>query len=120
MVFLAISFLAGILTVLAPCILPVLPIIVGSSASGRSPLTPYVVVGSLALSIIFFTYLLKASTALIAIPPEFWTYLSGGILVVFGFVLVFPLLWERLPGLAHISATSNIWVGSGYQKKSFA
>jgi thiol-disulfide isomerase/thioredoxin len=54
------------------------------------------------------------------IPPEFWTYLSGGILIVFGLVLVFPGLWERLPGLSRLSGTSNMWVGSGYQKKSFA
>ncbi len=118
MTFLVISLVAGVLTVLAPCILPLLPVVVGSSASGRSRLTPYVVVGSLAISIIAFTYLLKASTVFIMVPPEIWTYISGGILVLFGIVLVFPTLWERLPGLAKISLTSNKLVGTGYQRKS--
>jgi cytochrome c biogenesis protein CcdA/thiol-disulfide isomerase/thioredoxin len=119
MTLLVISFIAGVLTVLAPCILPVLPVIIGSSATGRSKATPYIVVASLAASIIVFTYLLKASTAFIMIPPQFWTYLSGGILVLFGLTLLFPALWERIPGLGKLSVGSNKLVGTGIKKKSF-
>lgn len=118
MTFLVVSFVAGVLTVLAPCILPLLPVVIGSSASGRSRLTPYVVVGSLAVSIILFTYLLKASTAFIMVPPEFWTYLSGGIIFVFGLTLVFPTLWESIPGLSKLSVGSNKLMGAGLKKKS--
>ena len=32
---LALSFAAGLLTALSPCVLPALPIIVGSAAAGR-------------------------------------------------------------------------------------
>lgn len=118
MAFLAIAFLAGVLTVLAPCILPLLPVVVGSSASGRSRLTPYIVVGSLSASIIVFTILLKASSALITVPQAFWTYLSGGIILLFGVTLVFPGIWESLPGIAKLSSGSNRLLGTGYQKKS--
>jgi cytochrome c biogenesis protein CcdA/thiol-disulfide isomerase/thioredoxin len=118
MAFLVVSFLAGALTVLAPCILPLLPVVIGASASGRSKFTPFIVVGSLSLSILVFTYLLKASTALITIPPYVWTYLSGGILFFFGLTLLFPSLWERIPGIAKLSALSNKAVGSGYKKKT--
>lgn len=117
MTFLLISFLAGVLTVLAPCILPLLPVVVGSSAAGRRS-TPYVVVLALAASIILFTYVLKASTAFIMVPQEAWVFLSGGILVLFGLSLVFPALWERIPGLSRLSASSNKMMGAGYQKKS--
>lgn len=119
MALLIVSFLAGVLTVLAPCILPLLPVVIGSTASRRSKNTPYIVVGSLGLSIIAFTYLLKASTAFIMVPPQVWTYLSGGILVFFGITLTFPKVWERIPGLSRVSAKSNQLVGTGYQKKSF-
>lgn len=118
MTFFIIAFIAGALTVLAPCILPLLPVIIGSSVTARSKATPYVVVGSLALSIIAFTYLLKASTAFVSIPPEVWTYISGGILLIFGITLVFPGLWEAIPGMAKLSASSNKLVGTGYQKKN--
>lgn len=118
MTFLIVSFVAGVLTVLAPCILPLLPVVIGSSASGRSRLTPYVVVGSLAASIILFTYLLKASTAFIMVPPEFWTFLSGGILFFFGITLVFPSVWESIPGLSKVSIGSNKLMGAGMKKQT--
>jgi cytochrome c-type biogenesis protein len=118
MTFLAIAFIAGVLTVLAPCILPLLPVVIGSSASGRSKATPYIVVASLGASIILFTFLLKASTAFISIPQSFWTYLSGGILVFFGITLLFPKVWESLPGLSKLTVRSNKLLGSGHQKKS--
>lgn len=120
MTFLALSFLAGLLTVLAPCILPLLPVVIGSAASGRSRATPYIVVLSLSASIIIFTYGLKVSTAFIMVPPELWTSLSGGILVFFGLTILFPALWANLPGLSRLAAGSNRLVGSGYQRKSLA
>lgn len=113
-----VSFLAGVLTVLAPCILPLLPVVIGSSVGGRSKVTPFVVIGSLALSVLFFTYILKASTALISIPTYVWGYVSGSILLVFGLVLLFPSLWERLSFVRQTSVGANKLVGEGHQKKS--
>lgn len=118
MTFLAISFLAGVLTVLAPCILPLLPVVVGSAAASRGRATPYVVVAALALSVIAFTFVLKVSTAFIGVPPEIWTYISGAVLTVFGLLLVFPALWEQLPFMTTVSTRSNSLLGVGYQKKN--
>jgi cytochrome c biogenesis protein CcdA len=118
MTLLAIAFVAGLLTVLAPCILPVLPVIIGSSASGRSKATPYVIVLSLAVSVIVFTYLLKASAALIMVPPSVWTYLSGGIIALFGLALIFPSWWERVPGMTKASIGANKLLGEGFRKKT--
>ncbi len=119
MTFLLVAFFSGVLTVLAPCILPLLPVVIGSSASGRGRATPYIVVGSLATSIVVFTFVLKVSTAFITIPPETWTYLSGGILFIFGITLFFPGLWESLPGIGKLSVGSNKVLGSGFQKHNF-
>ena len=119
MTFLAISFLAGVLTVLAPCILPLLPVVIGSSVSGRSKATPYIIVASLGASIMLFTFLLKASTAFIDIPQSFWTYISGGILFFFGLTLVFPNLWSHVPGIGKLSIGSNKLLGKGHQQGSF-
>lgn len=118
MTFLIISFIAGLLTVLAPCILPLLPIIIGSSVGARSRATPYIVIGSLALSIFVFTFILKVSTAFIAIPQYVWSYISGGILLAFGFILVFPQIWARMPFIAKVNSNAHGLLGSGYQKKS--
>jgi cytochrome c biogenesis protein CcdA/thiol-disulfide isomerase/thioredoxin len=117
MALLIVSFIAGILTVLAPCILPVLPVVLGSAASGRSRLTPYRVVASLGLSVVVFTYILKFSTALIMVPPQVWTYLSGGILLLFGVTLLVPSLWAKIPLLSRIGEGSNKIVGEGVSKQ---
>jgi cytochrome c biogenesis protein CcdA len=53
------------------------------------------------------------------IPPEFWMYLSGGILVLFGVTLLFPSLWENIPGLSKLSIGSNKLLGQGIKKQSF-
>lgn len=118
MALLLVSILAGMLTVLAPCILPLLPVVVGSVASGRNSSTPYVVVGSLSLSVILFTFLLKVSTVFVSVPAEFWATLSGLIIIFFGATLLWPDLWDRLPGIAKLSRNSNQLLGTGFKKKS--
>ncbi len=115
---LLISFIAGALTVLAPCILPLLPVVLGRSAVGARKSTPYVVIGSLALSIVLFTFLLKVSTAFIAIPEGVWNAFSGGILVAFGLTFVVPALWVHMPGLQKTQVGANKVLGSGMRKKS--
>ena len=89
------SFVAGILTVLAPCVLPLLPIIIGSSVGGNKRWKPFIITGSLVVSITIFTLLLKASTLLIDLPPNFWKYVSGGIILFFGIITIFPNLWTK-------------------------
>lgn len=118
MTILLISFLAGALTVLAPCVLPLLPVVIGSGVDARSKATPYIVIGSLAVSILVFTFLLKVSTAFITIPPYVWSYLSGGIIFGFGLILLFPQLWESLPFINKSSIEANKLMGTGHQKKS--
>lgn len=120
MVFLALSFLAGILSVFAACVLPLLPVIVGGSlAAGGERRRTYVIVGSLALSVIAFTLLLKASTALIGVPEEVWRYISGGIIVVLGVFMIFPALWTKVPGVNALNLGSNKLLTTGYQRGGF-
>jgi len=104
---LIVSFIAGVLTVLAPCILPLLPIVIGRSVDGSNKYRPYVVTGSLAVAVIVFTLLLKASTAFIDIPQHVWSYISGGIIVLFGLVSLFPETWEKISVRLKFSSSSN-------------
>ena len=88
-----ISFFSGILTVLAPCVLPLLPVILGGSLAGKNKNRPYIIILSLIVSLFLFTILLKASTVLIEVDPSFWEYVSGGLLVLFSITLIFPRVW---------------------------
>lgn len=122
MILLLISFVAGVLTVLAPCILPLLPVIIGGSLSGDGKdfqrKKVFTIVAALSLSVIVFTLLLKVSTLFIEVPEYVWKWISGGIVIILGIVTLFPSLWEG-QWLARISTKSNILLGKGNQKKSF-
>ena len=120
MILFLISFVAGVLTVLAPCILPLLPVIVGRSITDSTPSRRrlFVVVTSLGLSVILFTLLLKASSLLIDIPQSFWTWISGGIIFFFGLTMVFPGLWEKFSFANTLSIRSNKALTQGYKRNS--
>ncbi len=116
MTLLIIAFVAGALTVLAPCILPLLPIVVGGSVTDqRRPLRPYVITASLAISVVLFTFLLKFSTSLLSVPTMVWQVLSGLIIIALGVSMLWPSLWERLGARLNIS-TSRLLGSAGKQK----
>lgn len=91
-----IVFLAGMLTVLAPCILPLLPVIIGGSVADEKKRNPLVITASLAAAIILFTLILKFSTVFINVPQKVWEVISGVIVAAFGLVSLFPNLWEQV------------------------
>lgn len=121
MLFLLIAVLAGILTALAPCVLPLLPIIIGSSQTEghRISIRALVVIGSLSVSVIIFTLLLKASTLLIDIPQSFWNIFSGTVIILVGLAMVFPSLWSRITFLQKVHVQANKAMTLGYQKKNY-
>jgi cytochrome c-type biogenesis protein len=108
---LVVSYFAGILTVAAPCILPLLPIIVGGSIayddSKKQWWRPLVITGSLASSVVLFTLLLKATTSLLGVPQIIWNGISGIIVLLFGISLFFPYLWEWFALKSGIYGQSN-------------
>ncbi len=107
------SFLAGVLTVLAPCVLSLLPIIIGGSVGQKNPLRPLIIVISLGISVIVFTLLLKATTAFIGIPQSFWAFISGGLIAVFGFTMLFPDQWTQIACKLKLYKSEEVIAKSG-------
>ena len=100
-----IAFVAGVLTILAPCILPLLPVVVGGSvADDRDWRRPIIIAGSLMVSVIAFTLLLKASTAFLGVPQYVWQHIAGGLIMLLGAVLTFPKLWEPMGAKLNIAS----------------
>lgn len=120
MILLAVSFIAGILTILAPCVLPLLPVIVGGSIAGGGKHRAFVISISLGASVFLFTLLLKASSLLISVPPAFWQYVSAAILLFFGIALIFPRVWDSIPLVNKLNIGANKALASGYQRSSLA
>lgn len=120
MTLLFLSFIAGVLTVLAPCTLPLLPIIIGGSLQDEhSRRKPLVITLSLAFSIIIFTLLLKFSAVLIDIPATMWSYISGGILIFFGIITLWPIWWEKFSVRFNLTGKSNELLGAQIKKKTY-
>jgi len=120
MLLFLIAFIAGVLTVLAPCVLPLLPVIVGGSVSGGvNRARAYTVALSLGVSVILFTLLLKASTALIGIPQYAWMWFSGGVLILFGIITLLPQIWDSIGLVNTLSRESNKAMSAGFMRQTF-
>lgn len=124
MVLLMLSFIAGVLTVAAPCILPLLPVIIGGSLLEASKdeakkqwFRPLVIAGSLAVSIILFTLLIKATTALLGVPQVVWQIISGVIVLLLGLYYIWPHGWEKLSAKTGFFNSSNAALGKAYKAK---
>ena len=112
------SFLAGILTVLAPCVLPLLPVIIGGSITGklRKPIT---IIVSLSLSLFLFTFLLKVSSVFVNIDPMLLSYFSGGIIIFLGLISIFPKVWDKISLKLGFSSKSDNLLENAREKDSF-
>jgi cytochrome c biogenesis protein CcdA/thiol-disulfide isomerase/thioredoxin len=92
------AFLAGIVTILSPCILPVLPLVLSSSVTGSQRRPLGVVLGFVA-SFTFFTLFLSTLVKLLHIPADSLRLLAVIVISLFGLSLLLPqtqLLLERL------------------------
>lgn len=117
MELLLLSFIAGVLTILAPCVVSVLPILLVRSAGSKDSRSPLAVILGLAGSIIIFTVLLKATTLFIAVPQTFWQVVSGCIIILFGIFTVFPSVWEAIVLKTRFVFKSQDILGSAAKKK---
>ncbi|MDO5729972.1 MAG: cytochrome c biogenesis protein CcdA [Actinomycetaceae bacterium] len=111
------SIIAGILTVFSPCVLPLLPIIVGGSIESPSDRRrPYVIAGSLIASLVLFTLLLKATAILIGVTPSFWKIASGLLVIGLGLTMLFPDLWSRLTAQTPLNTGSHSLLESAQRR----
>lgn len=108
LLLLAFAFIAGIATVLSPCVLPVLPALLAASG-GKGRLRPYGVILGLIVSFLFFTLTLAALVRLTGVSPNILRTLAIAIIGLFGFVMLFPQLGDwfsaKTAGVADVGAS---------------
>ncbi len=117
--FLLLSFLAGILTVLAPCVLPLLPVILAGAGGSKSWFRPIIIIISLAISLILFTVAVKITTLAFSIDQSIWRYISGGIIIIFGLFYIFPEVWEAISLKLELSKNSDELLEKVSKKETF-
>ena len=114
------AFFAGVITVFAPCVFALLPVVIGGSMSGnvQDKRRPFIIAASLAVSLIVFTVLLKVTTLFIDVPPMVITGISGAIIVLLGLALLFPTLYDRIIIALNLQARSQRLLSKGGGKGS--
>src|SRR5206468_2898731 len=113
-VLLGIAFLAGVITAVSPCVLPVLPIVLAGGASGGRR-RPYAIVAGLLLS--FVVSILLATWILheLGLPEDLLRNVAIGLLFLVAATLVVPrlgLLVER--PLARLARGPRGDLGGGF------
>ncbi len=88
------GLLAGILSTLSPCVLPILPILLGSAANAH-PRAPLALAGGLALSYAVLGTTLAWAAASFSIDPSTFRIAGATLLGLLGFVLIAPPLQQR-------------------------
>ncbi len=102
------AFIAGIITSLSPCILPVLPLLLAAGV-GQGKYRPYAIIVGLIASFTFFTLGLTALVHATHISASALRLSAIGLIIFFGLTMIFPQLERLLAKLTapitHLGAT---------------
>ncbi len=88
------AYLAGVLTLINPCVLPVLPIVL-VSALNADRLGPVALAAGMSLSFVAFGVLVTAFGAGVGLTQEGLAQVGAVLMIVFGTVLLVPALSRR-------------------------
>src|SRR6516164_3330805 len=109
------AFVTGVLTILSPCVLPILPIVLGAAASEHR-WGPAALAAGLAVS--FVTIGLFAATVgySIGLDAALFRNVAAALMIAAGLVLIVPRFQERLElGGAPLAAWSDRYFGDARQ-----
>ncbi|HEX2434573.1 MAG TPA: cytochrome c biogenesis protein DipZ, partial [Gaiellaceae bacterium] len=87
LILLGIAFVAGLITAISPCVLPVLPILLAGGASGRRP---YGIIAGLVGSFTIFTVAGASLLDALGFPDDFLRDLAIALLLLLAATLLFP------------------------------
>ena len=93
-VLLGFAFLSGVITILSPCILPVLPIVLSGGVGGGKA-RPFGVLAGFVVSFTAFTLTLSAIVQALGIPVDALRIVAVVLIILFGVVMLVPWLSVR-------------------------
>jgi cytochrome c-type biogenesis protein len=96
MLNLVLALLAGVVTVAAPCTLPMLPILLGASVGQTSKARPAMIAAGFVLSFALVALALGAVTRVFAFDPNSLRNGAAVLLVAFGLLMIWPAPFEWL------------------------
>ena len=86
-----VAFVAGVVTAISPCVLPVLPIVLAGGATGGRR-RPYAIVAGLVVSFTAFTLAATALLSALGLPDDLLRNIAIGVVLLVGISLLVPAL----------------------------
>jgi cytochrome c-type biogenesis protein len=118
MLNLVLALLAGVITIAAPCTLPMLPILLGASVGQTSKARPVMIAAGFVLSFSVVALALSAITRVFDFDPNVLRSAAAILLAGFGLLMLWPAPFERLmsrlSGLTGVSVAENQGVLGGF------
>ena len=106
------SLLAGVLSTLSPCVLPLTPILIGSALLAHR-LGPFALTLGLTLSFTFIGVLVASFGASAELDQESLRNVAAYLLLAFGLLLSIPILYEKFSALVSRFSSSGQTLLSG-------
>ena len=112
---LGIGFVAGVITAVSPCVLPVLPIVLAGGSAGGTRRRPYAIVAGLVLSFTVFTLSASALLSALGLPLDTLRDVAIALLFVVAATLLVPRLGMMIETpLARLSRRPGSDLGGGF------
>jgi cytochrome c-type biogenesis protein len=108
MLNLVLALLAGVITIAAPCTLPMLPILLGASVGQTSKARPVMIAAGFVLSFSVVALALSAITRVFDFDPNVLRSAAAILLAGFGLLMLWPAPFERL--MSHLSGFTGFSV----------
>jgi cytochrome c biogenesis protein CcdA/thiol-disulfide isomerase/thioredoxin len=92
-----VAFVAGLVTAVSPCVLPILPVVLATGADGDRR-RPYLVIAGLIASFSFFTLASVQVISALHLPSSALRDVAIAVIAIFGLTLLVPAvnrIWER-------------------------
>jgi cytochrome c-type biogenesis protein len=103
---LGLAFLAGLVSIFSPCVLPLLPVVLGTAVS-KHRLGPVALAAGLALSFLVLGLFVATIGFSLGLDSEFFRNVAAVMLLLVGVILTVPALQARL---AMLTAPFGNWV----------
>lgn len=98
------AYMAGVVTILSPCVLPLLPIILGSSFNEHKR-GPLFLVAGLILSFTTFGMIVATVGFSVGLTTSVLQSIAASLMIIFGIILLFNPLYQRFSALASASTS---------------
>src|SRR5581483_1109630 len=113
LLLLGFAFLSGLVTILAPCVWPLLPIILSSSVTHKGHQRPLGIVLGIMLSFAIFTLSVSYLVKLFHFDPNSLRIVAVIVITFLGLTMIVPALSQLVEGT--VSRLSSLWGQTGQQ-----